>query len=183
MKFDTTQIAGYDNMSAEEKVMALESIEIEDNAQEIERYKNAVTKANGEAAEFKRKLNALSTDGVKKETDYKKDIEALNEKVKELERRELLASHKAKYIALGYDEDLATETAIAMADGNTELVFANQQKFIEAHDTNFRADLMKGTPVPKTGGSIGGLSVKDIMNIKDPVERQRKISENMNLFE
>ena len=59
MKIDVTKIEGYENMSPEEKLAALEAFEYEDNASELERYKNAVSKANSEAAEWKKKHNAL----------------------------------------------------------------------------------------------------------------------------
>ena len=60
-KIDVSKIEGYDTMTPEEKLAALESFEYEDNATELERYKNAVTKANSEAADWKKKHNALLT--------------------------------------------------------------------------------------------------------------------------
>lgn len=54
-KIDTTKIAGYSDMSAEEKLAALEAFEYEDSAPDLQRYKDAVTRANREAAEMKRK--------------------------------------------------------------------------------------------------------------------------------
>lgn len=54
-KIDTTKIAGYSDMSAEEKLAALEAFEYEDSVPDLQRYKDAVTRANREAAEMKRK--------------------------------------------------------------------------------------------------------------------------------
>ena len=56
-KIDVTKIEGYENMTAEEKLAVLEGFEYDDNTSELERYKNAVSKANSEAAELKRKYN------------------------------------------------------------------------------------------------------------------------------
>ena len=53
-KIDTSKIEGYADMSAEDKLKALEAFEYEDNAAELERQKNALSKANSEAAEWKR---------------------------------------------------------------------------------------------------------------------------------
>ena len=49
-KIDTTKIEGYAGMTAERKLAALEAFELPDNnSAELERLKNAVSKANSEA--------------------------------------------------------------------------------------------------------------------------------------
>ena len=50
-KIDTSRIAGYADMSLEDKLKALEAFEYNDNASELEKQKAAVSKANSEAAE------------------------------------------------------------------------------------------------------------------------------------
>ena len=64
MKVDTSKINGYSEMSAEEKLAALESFEIEvpNGDGEIEKLKAALSKSNSEAAEYKRQLRAKQTD-------------------------------------------------------------------------------------------------------------------------
>ena len=49
-KIDTSRIAGYADMSLEDKLKALEAFEYNDNASELEKQKAAVSKANSEAA-------------------------------------------------------------------------------------------------------------------------------------
>lgn len=51
---------------------------------------------------------------------------------------------------------LAAETAKAMADGNTDKVFANQQAFLEAYAKQVKASAMKGTPKPAAGAGANG---------------------------
>ena len=58
-KIDTSKIEGYADMTPEQKLAALEGYEYEDNAAELEKQKNALSKANSEAAEWKHKHNAL----------------------------------------------------------------------------------------------------------------------------
>lgn len=53
-KIDTTLIEGYESMNAEEKLAALEAFEYDDYSSEVQRYKNAATKANGEAASWEK---------------------------------------------------------------------------------------------------------------------------------
>ena len=80
-KIDTSKIDGYADMSAEDKLKALESFEYEDNAAELERQKNALSKANSEAAEWKRKHNALLSEDEKKKQE---DADKLAQMEKEL---------------------------------------------------------------------------------------------------
>lgn len=54
MKIDTSRIEGYADMSTEDKLKALECFEYEDNAAELSRQKNAISKANSDAAQWKR---------------------------------------------------------------------------------------------------------------------------------
>ena len=161
MKIDTTTIEGYADMTAEQKLAALEAFEYEDNSAEIERLKNANSKANSEAAEWKRKHNALlDEDGKKKlaeeeakAADAQKyaDLEA---KYNEILKKSTISEYKAKYLAQGYDESLAEDTAKALEGGNMEKVFENAEKFKKALEAKIKADLMDNTPKPN--GGVGG---------------------------
>lgn len=58
VKIDVSKIEGYAEMTAEQKLAVLESYEYNDYSGEVERYKNAASKANSEAAEWKKKHNS-----------------------------------------------------------------------------------------------------------------------------
>ena len=66
-KIDTTKIENYANMTAEEKLAALESYEYAADNADTERLKAAVSRANSEAAELKRQLKAKQTEEERKE--------------------------------------------------------------------------------------------------------------------
>ncbi len=172
-KIDITQIEGYENMTPEEKVTALEGFEYNDNSAEVERYKNAVSKANGEAAEWKRKHNALLSDDQQKKQKDEEELNNLRSEVAELREDKLRSGHKVKLLALGYDEALATETAEAMVKGDTDKVFANQQKFLEAHDKNYRAELLKNSPRPPAGGNGGEPMTKEKLRAMNALDRHK----------
>lgn len=155
-KIDTSKIEGYAEMTPEQKIAALEAIEYEDNATELERYKNAASKANSEAAEWKRKHNALLSAEDKKKQESEEELTALRTRVEEMEKEKLISGHKARFLALGYDETLADETAKAMANGETDKVFANQKKFLESHDKAYKAQLMGRTSTPPAGSAGSG---------------------------
>lgn len=155
MKIDTGAIEGYAEMTAEQKLAALEAFEYEDNSAELERMKNAVSKANSEAADWKKKHNALLSEDEQKK---QKDAETLAEMQAELEtlrKDKTIADYTARYVAMGYDAELAKDTAKAMADGDMEKVFKNGETHRQAMETKIKADLMRGTPKPDGAGGEG----------------------------
>lgn len=154
-KIDTTRIEGYESMTAEQKVAALEAIEFADNTEELERYKKAASKANSEAADWKKKHNALLSDEERNKQQNAEEINTLRDRVAELEKEKLISTHKSRFLALGYDEQLAAETADAMANGDTDKVFEAQRKFLEHHDKSYKATLLGQTPTPPAGSSAG----------------------------
>lgn len=176
MKIDTTTIEGYAEMTAEQKLAALEAFEYEDNSAEIERLKNANSKANSEAAEWKRKHNALLDDDAKKkqaDEDAKNAFTAELETVK-AENQALIkeiktSKYTAKYLALGYDEKLAADSASAMSalsDEEAAKIFSNMEKHNTALEAKIKAELMDSTPKPN--GGAGG-------NVNPVVEQAKNI--------
>lgn len=156
MKIDVTNIEGYADMSAEEKLAALESYEYDDHSAELadlEKYKDAVTKANHDAAEYKKQLKALQDQQKSGNSKADDTIAQLQKQVAELTRQNTIASYTAQFTALGYDAELAEATAIATADGDVATVFENQRKFLEQHDKDTKANILKQTPKPGQGGT------------------------------
>lgn len=150
-KIDTSKIPGYAEMSAEDKLKALEAFEYDDNAAEVERLKGAVSKANSEAAAWKKKHNELLTEDERKKQEDADALANMKKELDELRKDKTISEFKAKLIAQGYDEALASDTAQAMADGDTAKVFANQGKFLEDYAKKVKADAMKKTPKPPAG--------------------------------
>ena len=82
-KIDTTKIPGYESMTVEQKLAALEAYETAEDS-EIERYKNAASRANSEAAAYKKQLN----DEKGNSATYETRIADLESKLAEAEKRE-----------------------------------------------------------------------------------------------
>jgi len=152
-KADVTKIDGYESMTPEQKVAALEQYEFDDKSKELEKAQNAVSKANSEAAEWKRKHNLLLSDEEQKKAAADEEKEQMAKRIAELEKREVENSYKSHYIGLGYDAELAASTAKALVDTDMETVFANQKKFLEAHDKTYKAQLMTGADLTPASGS------------------------------
>jgi hypothetical protein len=141
-----------EGMTVEEIETALAGIDLPtDDSAEINRLKEALSKSNSEAAGYKKQLREkMSAEEIKAKEDAEK-MEALIKERDALLREKTVAGYKAKYLALGYDESLADETAEAMANGETDKVFANHSKHLMAVEKKIRADVLKDTPKPEGG--------------------------------
>ena len=172
---DLLKDAYKEGMSVEEIEAALKDIDLPtDNSAEIDRLKTALSKSNSEAADYKKQLREkMSAEEVKAKEDADK-IEEMTKELETLRREKTVASHKAKYIALGYDESLADETAEAMANGELDKVFANQKKHLETVEKKIRADVLKDTPKPEGGNSSETMTKEKFR--KMPIGEQHKFS-------
>ena len=181
-KIDITKIEGYAEMSVEDKLKVLEAFEYEDNASELERLKNANSKANSEAAEWKRKHNALlDEDEKKKQADFEA-IEQMKQELDELRKEKKVSDYKSKYLAQGYDEKLAAETAAALADGNLEKVFANGEKFKAEMEKRIKADILKGTPKPDVNNGGGKAVTKQQFDAMGYMDRLKLFNEHPTVY-
>lgn len=142
-----------EGMTVEEIETALKGIDLPtDNSAEIDRLKNALSKSNSEAAEFKKQLKEKMS---AEELKAKEDAEKWEELIKErdaLLREKTVSGHKAKFLTLGYDEKLANEAAEALANGELDKFFENHKKHNESLEKKIRGDVLKETPTP-TGGN------------------------------
>lgn len=156
MKINTENISGYSEMSAEEKLSALENYEFDDNTAELDRLKNAVSKANSEAAEWKKKHNALLTEDEKRKAEEEENFKSMKEELETLRHESAVAKYTANYVELGMDKELAKSTAEAFIKGENDTVFANMQKSRENYRKSIEKELLDKTPKPDGNGGTGG---------------------------
>nr|DAT55232.1 MAG TPA: Major head protein [Caudoviricetes sp.] len=145
-----------EDMTLEDVSAALESAGVGaavDQSKDIEHLRSLLSKKNSEAADYKRQLRAKQTDAEAEKQASLEELTRLQEENQELTRRITVSEQKARLMALGYEESMATETAEAMFDGNMETVIANQSKMLEARERAIRAEVMAQTPTPPGGGS------------------------------
>lgn len=150
-KIDTSGIVGYAEMSVEDKLKALEGFEFEDNIRELERLKGAVSKANSEAAAWKKKHNELLSEEERQKLERAEKLAEMENELVELRKSKTVSDYKAKLMSQGYDDALAEETALAMVDGDTAKVFANQEKFLSEYTKKLNAERLKNVPKPTPG--------------------------------
>lgn len=176
-KIDVTKIEGYADMSAEDKLKALEGFDIPDPDYSGYVTKEQFDKTASELAAKKKELTEKMSEDEKKKQEEAEERQALEEKYNALLRESAVSKNKSKLLGLGYDEKLADETAEAMADGDLDKVFKNQKKFLESYEKSIRAEVLKDTPEP-TGDGKGTTITLDALRKMTPADRLKYSQEH-----
>ena len=167
-----------EGMTFEEVEAALKDVALpEDKSAEVERLKNALSKSNSEAADYKKQLRAKMTEDEQQKQKEQEEREELQSKYDKLLRESVIAKNKAKLVALGYEEALADDTAEAMANGDSEKVFANQQKHLTSFEKKIRAEALKDTPKPTPDGEGKSMTLEKLKKL-NPDERLKFYNEH-----
>lgn len=171
-KVDITKIEGYEDMTPEEKIKALEAYEIEDVQPDYSGYvkKDVFDKTASELAGVKKQLKEKMTDDEAAKQKEQEEREELQSKYEKLLHDSEVSKNKAKLLALGYEEKLADDTAEAMVTGDLEKVMANQKKHLEAVEKKVRAEALKDTPKPTGDGDSKTMTLEKLRGMS-PSER------------
>ena len=169
-KIDVTKIEGYENMTPEQKVAALEGFDTPDPDYSGYVKKDAFDKTASELAEKKKQLQAKLTEDEAAKQKEQEEREELQSKYDKLLHESEVSKFKVKLLGMGYDEKLADETAEAMASGDTEKVFANQKKHLESVEKKARAEALKDTPKPTPDGDSKTMTLEKLRKMS-PQER------------
>ena len=171
-KVDITKIEGYEGMTPEEKIKALEAYEIEDVQPDYSGYvkKDVFDKTASELAGVKKQLKEKMTADEAAKQKEQEEREELQSKYEKLLHDSEVSKNKAKLLALGYEEKLADDTAEAMVTGDLEKVMANQKKHLEAVEKKVRAEALKDTPKPTGDGDSKTMTLEKLRGMT-PSER------------
>lgn len=153
MKIDTTKIEGYENLSAEDKVKALEGFEYEVPKEDESGLKKILSDRNSEIKKLKDEIRSKMDASEREKLEKEEELEKLRQTVADYEKANKTASLKASYLALGYNEELATRRATFMADGDVLNATAVEKEFLAWHDRELKAEKIRSTPAPASNGS------------------------------
>lgn len=150
MRIDTAKIENYETMSAEDKLKALEEYEFETPAHkendEVTKLKAALSKANSDAAEWKRQFREKQTEAERAEAERKEHEAAVEDELRTLRRDKSVSGYVAQYLALGYTQELALKAAEATADNDAATIMSCQQEYIEAKTKELEAAALNKQP-------------------------------------
>ena len=156
MRIDTAKIEGYAEMSAEDKLKALEEFEFEapapkESTDEVNKLKTALSKANSDAAEWKRQFREKQTEAERAEAERAEREKAVEDELRTLRRDKTVSGYQAQCLALGYTQELALRAAEAMADNDAAAIMACQQEFLDAKQKELEAAALNKQPTLTTG--------------------------------
>lgn len=118
---------------------------------EVEKLKAALSKANGEAAEYKRQLREKQTEAERAEADRLEQERQMREELESLRKEKRVSEYTAQCVSLDFDPDLAAQTANALVDGDMTAVFNCLKAFIEATKTRLTNEALNRQPGLSTG--------------------------------
>lgn len=150
-KIDISTIEGYEAMTPEQKLAALEALEIPEPDYSGYVKKELFDKASSEIAGYKKQIFEKMTaeEAAKAEADEK--MAAIQAELEQLRQDKVVQEYTAQFLSIGYDKELASETAVALQRGDMNTVFLNQTKFATIREKALKAELMKNTPKPPAG--------------------------------
>jgi len=176
-KIDISKIEGYADMTAEEKLAALEALDLPDPDYTGWVKKDIADRYASEAAGYKKQLRErMSEDEAAKVKADEERAEILAE-LESLRADKAIGEYTTQFMSLGYDETLAKSTAAAIQKGDMTTMFKNHAKFVVDRDKAMKAELLKNTPAPPAGDGAGTVSKADFKKMS-LLEKQKFATEN-----
>ena len=172
-KIDISKIEGYETMSVEEKLAALEAMELPD----VDKMKAALDKATSEAAGYKKQLREHMTEDEAAKAKAAEDMAAVMQELEALRADKAIGELTTQFMGIGYDEALAKATATAIQKGDTAAMFKNHAKFVADREKALKAELLKSTPTPPAGDGDKGPTKEDFQKMT-LAEKQKFATEN-----
>ena len=139
--------------SSETKIKALEA--------EIAKLKQSVTNASADASKYKKekaeiesKLQSKMTEEEKARAEQEAATAAMQQELQALRSERNVANHKAQFVSVGFDNDLAQEVSESFKNVEPEaltVLFDGIRKFIASHDRELQAKSLMSNPVLSGG--------------------------------
>ena len=165
----TTRIEGYADMTAEEKLKALEELEIEapkDNHETVEKLQAALNAASADASRWKKELREKQTEAERAEAERAEREKAVEDELRTLRRDKTVSGFVAQYLALGYTQELALRAAEATADNDAATLMSCQQDFLAAKTKELEAAALNKQPTLTPGAPPSGKSAEELAEDK-----------------
>lgn len=148
---------------------------------ENEKLKKAQTNAAKDASDWKAKFRATQDEATRVAEEQKEALEKIMAENETLRKTQTLATHKAGWLGLGFDDALAAEAAEASVNSDFDALMATMKKFIEMHDKELKAANIRQMPAPVSGSAQSSITQEqfDKMNYR---ERDKLFNEQPELY-
>ena len=176
-KIDISKIEGYETMSAEEKLAALEAFEMPDPDYAGWVKKDVADRYASEAASFKKQLRERMTEEEAAKAKAAEDMASVMAELETLRADKAVSEYTTQFMGIGYTEELAKSTAMALQKGDTAVMFKNHAKFVADREKALKAELLKNTPTPPAGDGEQKKTREDFKSMS-LAEKQKFATEN-----
>lgn len=174
-------IEGFDAMSAEEKLNAIMNLSYTSEGED--KLKQMLSRANAESADYKKQLREKQTEDERKEAERKEYEAKMQEELTMLRKEKTISEYTTNFVSVGYDSNLAKESAEAMANGNFSKVFDGFKTFVTSKEQAIRAEALKGTPKPDGSKGTGSATItQEQFDAMGYPERAKLLEENPELY-
>ena len=177
MKINTSIIEGYESMSAEEKLAALEALELPDPDYTGFVKKELLEKANSEAAGYKKQLRERMSEEEAAKAKAAEELASAMEELEHYRAKDAINEYTTQFMSIGYNAELAKSTAQAIQKGDMAAMFKNHAKFVEDQKKALKAELLKDTPAPPAGDPTKVVN-KEAFSKMTLLEKQQFAKEN-----
>lgn len=160
-KIDFSKIENYENMTAEEKLAALEALELPDPDYSGWVKKDVADKYASEAAGYKKQLRERMSEDEAAKEKAAEDMAAVMAELESLRADKAVSEYTAQFMGIGYSEELAKSTAVALQKGDTTTMFKNHSKFVVEREKALKSELLKTTPTPPAGEGTKGVTKEE----------------------
>ena len=173
-KVGTSTTASIDKVDYEKEFKRLQA--------ENEKLKKAQTNAAKDASDWKAKFRATQDEATRVAEEQKEALEKIMAENETLRKTQTLATHKAGWLGLGFDDALAAEAAEASVNSDFDALMATMKKFIEMHDKELKAANIRQMPAPVSGSAQGSITQEqfDSMSYR---ERLKLFNEQRELYD
>lgn len=161
-KIDTTKIEGYNTMTAEEKLAALEAMELAEPDFTGWVKKDVADRYASEAAGYKKQLRERMSEEEATKAKAAEDMATIMQELESLRTEKAVSEYTTQFMGIGYDEALAKATATALQKGDLTTMFKNHAKFVVDREKALKAELLKGTPHPPAGEGTKVVTKEDL---------------------
>ena len=155
---------GTDSKSLEARIKELET--------ENGKLRQANTNASADASkhkkaaeEWKEKYQAKLSDEDKAKEQQDEATAAMQKELEDLRNERNIANHKSQFVSIGFEENLAEESAKALNEGNIAKVFDGIRKFVESHDKAMAEKAMLNNPTLPGGNSTKTVTREEFNNM------------------
>ena len=149
--------------------------------EENEKLKRAQTNASKDASDWKAKFRATQDEATRKAEEQQEALEKIMAENEALRKEQTLATHKAGWLSLGFNDELATVASEASVGGDFNALMDVVKKFLDVHDKELKAANIRQMPAPVSGTAQGNITQEqfDSMSYR---EREKMFVEQPELY-